>query len=295
MSTPARLGFVGLGIMGAPICRNIAQNTACTMAAYDLDPASVERLGDYGVTAAASLAELARAADIIFLSLPGGREVEQVIAGKDGLLAHGADGQIVVDMSTCPVDTARRMAAELTARRRHFADAPVARTRQAAEDGTLSIMVGCTDDVLPKIRPYLAAAAADVTHCGGVGAGQCVKLMNNMVLFQTVIALAEALAIAERSGVAPDRLAETLAKGSADSFALRNHGLKSMVPGIYPEDAFATDYALKDIEYALELAADCGIEASGAELARAILERSSKAGHGAAYFPALRKLIAETG
>ena len=89
--------------------------------------------------------------------------------------------------------------------------------------------------------------ASEVTHCGAAGAGQAVKILNNMVLFQTVVALAEALAIARAQGVDGKVLFETLTKGSADSFALRNHGMKAMLPGVFPERAFSTEYALKDL------------------------------------------------
>ena len=102
--------------------------------------------------------------------------------------------------------------------------------------------------------------ATDVTHCGEVGAGQVTKILNNMVLFETVNALAEAVAVAKHNGVDPKLLLDTLSKGSADSFALRNHGLKAIVPGVFPERAFSTEYALKDLSYALELARDAGLQ-----------------------------------
>jgi hypothetical protein len=132
---------------------------------------------------------------------------------------------------------------------------------------------------------------SDVTHCGGPGAGQLAKLMNNMVLAQNVVALAEALAVAKAAGVDPAVLFDALAKGSADSFALRNHGMKALLPGEFPERAFSTAYMLKDVGYALELAAECGLALSGAENARALLERALAAGFGAEYFPALAKVV----
>jgi 3-hydroxyisobutyrate dehydrogenase-like beta-hydroxyacid dehydrogenase len=132
---------------------------------------------------------------------------------------------------------------------------------------------------------------SDVSHCGAPGAGQLAKLMNNMVLAQNVVALAEALAVAKAAGVEPSVLFEVLAKGSADSFALRNHGMKALLPGAFPERAFSAEYMLKDVGYALELAAGCGLQLSGAENARTLLERTIAAGFGAEYFPALAKLV----
>ena len=115
--------------------------------------------------------------------------------------------------------------------------------------------------MVARLRPYLACFASDISHCGGIGAGQVAKLMNNMVLFQTVAAIAEAMAIGSKAGVDETLLLQALSNGSADSFALRNHGMKAMLPRNFPADAFSTGYALKDIGYALDLAEQSGIEA----------------------------------
>src|SRR5438094_555980 len=135
----------------------------------------------------------------------------------------------------------------------------------------------------------IAASAADVTLCGEVGAGQVTKILNNMVLFETVNALAEAVAVAKHNGVDPKLLLDTLSKGSADSFALRNHGMKAIVPGNFPERAFSTEYALKDSSYALELADDAGIKIRGAELMVKVLQEAIDAGSGDADFPVIAK------
>jgi 3-hydroxyisobutyrate dehydrogenase len=282
------LGFVGLGVMGEPMCRNLAAKSGAPVTALDVDPAPLQRLAADGVHAAQSIEALARQAAIVFLSLPGGPEV---VAVCDALVPHLRAGACVVDLSTAPVSLARDLAARCTARGVEFADAPVARTREAATKGTLSIMVGAPTATFERIRPLLACMGSDVSHCGGPGAGQLAKLMNNMVLAQNVVALAEALAVAKASGVDARVLFEVLARGSADSFALRNHGMKALLPGEFPERAFSTEYMLKDVGYALELAAKCGLDLSGAENARALLEKTIAAGFGAEYFPALAKVI----
>lgn len=291
MTEKTQLGFIGLGVMGEPICRNMTNADLGSMTVFDLADGPLTRLEADGASRAKSVAEVAKSARIIFLSLPGGPEVESIILGKDGLLKNGRKGQIIVDMSTCPVAIARKAAAALEQKGMIFADAPVARTRQAAIDGTLSIMVGSDEETFETIRPYLAAAATDITRCGGVGTGQVVKLLNNMLLVQSVVALAEALTIGERAGVDRELLVETLSKGSADSFALRNHVKKAMLPRNFPVGAFGTDYATKDIAYALELAADAGVTSPAGELAKTMLEKTSAAGYGAEYFPVLLKLI----
>ena len=172
-----------------------------------------------------------------------------------------------------------------------YADAPVARTRQAAEDGTLSVMVGADAATFAAIRPHLACFASEITHCGAVGAGQIAKIMNNMVLIQTVVALGEALAVARRAGMDGKVLFETLTRGSADSFALRNHGLKAIIPDAFPERAFSAAYALKDLRYALDLAREAGLDLASARRAEQLLEEAIAAGWGDLYWPVLSRVI----
>jgi 3-hydroxyisobutyrate dehydrogenase-like beta-hydroxyacid dehydrogenase len=286
------LGFIGLGVMGEPICRNIATKSKLRTLAYDTSAAPLARLAAAGVMAADGVATLAREADTIFLSLPGGREVEAVMAGAGGILSHAREGQTIVDLSTTPVALTRQLAGRAQALGVAYADAPVARTRAAAQQGTLSIMVGASAPLFAALRPLLAHAASEVTHCGEVGCGQIVKIMNNMILAQSVIALSEALAIGAASGIDGRVLFETLTKGSADSFALRNHGLKAIVPGDFPLAAFSTAYMMKDLDCALALAAEAGVAAQGAGLARDLLQRAFDAGYQDEYFPVVSRVIA---
>jgi len=198
-----------------------------------------------------------------------------------------------VDMSTAPVALARELGQAFAARGVDFADAPVARTAQAARDGTLSIMVGGETAVFARLRPYLACMGTEITHCGAVGAGQAVKLMNNMVVAQTVVALAEALAVARASGaVDPRVLFETLTKGSADSFVLRNHGMKSLLPDTHPtQGAFPTSYIIKDLSYALALAESAGLTLEQATATRRLMERTVEAGYRDSYYTAVIRTI----
>ena len=286
------VGFIGLGVMGEPMCGHLASIGGRGVVGFDVDAAPLARLAKSGVAAAASVTEVAERADLIVLCLPGANQLEAVATGDGGLLSHCRAGATVVDTGTSPVALSRALAERLAGRGIDYADAPVARGRQAAQQGTLSTMVGATRAVLDRIRPFLECYATDVTHCGDVGAGQVVKLMNNMVLFQNVTALAEALAIGRRAGVDGEVLFECLAKGSGDSFALGDHGMKSMLPGEFPERAFSTDYALKDLAYALALAGEAGIEAPGARVTERVLEASRAAGHAKEYFPAIIGVVA---
>jgi 3-hydroxyisobutyrate dehydrogenase len=290
MAAYRTIGFIGLGVMGEPICRNLVRKSGAAVVAFDLAPQPLARLREEGAAVAASVAQVIGSSDIVFLCLPSAKHVRSVFQG-DGILRNIREGQVVVDLGTSAVNQTRDFAGQLQAKGAAWADAPIARTRQAAQDGTLSVMVGASAELYAAIEPLIRCFATDVTHCGDVGAGQVTKILNNMVLFQTVNALAEAVAVARRSGVDPALLLDTLSKGSADSFALRNHGLKAIVPGNFPERAFSTEYALKDLSYALELADDAGIKIRGAELIGKVLQKAVDAGSGAAYFSVIAKHI----
>jgi 3-hydroxyisobutyrate dehydrogenase-like beta-hydroxyacid dehydrogenase len=290
-----QLAFIGLGVMGEPMCRNLATRSGLPVSAFDLDRAPLQRLAAHGVQAAADVATLVAHCDVLLLSLPSGEVVQQVCEGAGGLLALLRAGQIVIDLGTSPVALTRDLAARCAARGAHFIDAPVARTRAAAEAGTLSVMVGAEPALFERVRPLLATMASDITLCGPVGAGQVVKTLNNMVLFETVAALAEARAIAERAGVDATLLFEAFSKGSADSFALRNHGMKAMLPGHYPERAFSVSYARKDLAYALQLAQGAGVDAPGARCTDALYQRAEAAGWGELYHPVVSRVLSVGG
>lgn len=280
MASPSPLGFIGLGVMGEPMCRNLARKSGRAVVAWDLRPEIPRRLAADGIAAARCLEELAAQAEIVFLSLPGEQEIRAVLPR----IKHC----VVVDCSTAPVALAR----ELSHQVKDFADAPVARTRQAAIDGTLSIMVGASDSLFARIEPFLRCMASDVTHCGPPGAGQAVKLLNNLVLSITVTALAEALAVAKASGaVDPRMLFETLMKGSADSFALRNHGMKALLPETHPEKAFPVTYMMKDVAYALELARSAGLRLPAGETVLELLKETRELGLGEAYHTAVIEAV----
>ena len=285
------IGFVGVGVMGEPICRNLATKSGEPVLAFDRRREPLERLAAHGVTAATDVREIAQRCDVVFLSLPGGDEVKEVCVGPAGLLALLPPATYVVDLSTAPVALARELQGRFAARGIRFLDAPVARTRAAAEQGTLSVMVGAAEADYDHVRPLLQCFATDVARCGGPGAGQALKIVNNMLLFQNVAALAEALALVRRLGLDPRLALEVLSKGSGDSFALRNHAMKAMLPDEYPQRAFPVSYALKDIGYALELGELAGVPLTGAANARALLERAVAAGHAEEYFPVIAKLL----
>lgn len=292
--TTHSIGFIGLGVMGEPMCRNLARKSGRTVHAHDLDTTVLQRLAADGVTSASSAAAVMKSADTVFLSLPSGEIVHQLAHQPDGLLAHARSGQVVVDLSTSPVDSTRALAKAFADLGATFIDAPVARTRAAAEAGTLSVMVGADAATFERVKPLIATFATDIALCGPVGCGQVVKILNNMVLFETVVALAEAKAIGERAGVDPTLLFDTLSKGSADSFALRSHGMKAMLPGDFPERAFSVRYARKDLAYALKLAQETGVDARSARIVDEWYQAAIDAGLGDQYHPVVSRLLGGT-
>lgn len=286
--TQQTIGFIGLGVMGGPMCRNIATKHSGRVLAQDLSVDALAALGDTKAEPADILA-IAATCDVICLSLPGGPQVEAVAASlKAAGLRRGA---VVVDLSTTPVASARKVAALLAEAGIDFADAPVARTREAAQRGELAIMVGAAEPVFNRIAPILRYMATDITRGGEVGAGQILKLVNNMLLFENVVSIAEMMVLAERGGVAPEVLIEAVSKGSGDSFALRNHALKSMLPRHFPDRAFAPEYVLKDIGYVFDLADETGVPLRAAEAARDYYRRAIEEGLGGQYFPGVIRVV----
>jgi 3-hydroxyisobutyrate dehydrogenase-like beta-hydroxyacid dehydrogenase len=285
------IGFIGLGVMGEPMCHNLHKKSGRAVIAYDIDPAPLERAREAKLAVADSLEDIAKNCGTIFISMPSGVQLAEVCAG---LKPHMKSGQTIVDTTTAPVALTKELAGEFEALGIDYADAPVARTRQAARDGTLAVMVGAQEEVFARIQPLIACYGNDITHCGPVGSGQVVKILNNMIVAETVNAVAEALTIGRRAGLDGALLLETLSKGSADSFVLRNHGLKAMLPGIFPLRAFSVNYMIKDIKYALDLAEETGVEVKAARTTNEILEEAAKGPLAAAYFPALLAVIDPT-
>ena len=291
MSNPPTLGFIGLGVMGGPMCQNLARKSGSQVVAFDMNEEALRAVTEAGAVAAETVAAVTQRSEVVILCLPGEPQVREVCEGPSGILASCRAGQTIVDSTTSPVTLSRELAAKFAKKGVAFADAPVARGRQAAIDGTLSITVGGSAEVYSRIEPLLMCMATDVTHCGDVGAGHAVKLMNNMVLTQNVIALCEALAVARKAGFDGAMLFNALSKGSADSFALRSHGMKAILPGVFPEKSFSTRYMLKDLSYAIDLAEANGVKLHGAKLAQQLLQETAEMGFGDVYFPAVMNLI----
>jgi len=278
--------------MGEPMARNVLKR-GFALVVHDLRSEPVAGLVAAGAQSAGSPRDVAAASDVLITMLPGRDEMMSVYLGSQGVTEGARTGLIVIDMSTVPPMTTRHVASELGKRGVQMLDAPVARTREAAVAGTLSIMVGGDKALYETCRPILEAMGSEVSYCGELGTGEVVKLVNNMLLFANIAALAEALVMGVKAGVAPATLVETLSKGSSDSFALRNHVAKSVLRGDFSEGRFSVDYALKDLRYAMEVAESLSVPMPQAAVTRQLYTFAKAHGLSRKYYPAVFKVIEE--
>ncbi|SPA33155.1 Beta-hydroxyacid dehydrogenase, 3-hydroxyisobutyrate dehydrogenase [Cupriavidus taiwanensis] len=288
-----RLGFIGLGVMGAPMCANLTRKAGVPVIGFDADPARTAIAAEAGALVAGSVAQVAGQADVVFLCLADGAATEAVgNTVLDGWHTSGRRGMLV-DMGTTSIHVTRRLAARAHATGQRFADAPVARMPEAAALGTLSIMVGGCATTVADLTPWLRCMGTDITHCGPAGTGQVVKILHNSFLFETVHALAEALAVARRHGVAGEVLFDAMELGSANCNAVRVQGRQALLPGDYPAGRFPARYALKDVSLALELAETVQVDAVVGRHTAELLRKACEAGAADRYYPVLYTLIGD--
>lgn len=287
------VGFIGLGVMGEHMCRNLLAKIDLPGYIHDLNRDAVARQTGANARPCDSVRQVAEQSDIVFLSLPSIAQVEEVCLGDGGLLSGERKPSYIVDMSTSDVTRTRELARKLADAGVRFVDAPVARMVEAARAGTLLIMVGApTEEDFTVVRPLLECMGKDVVHCGDIGCGQIVKIGNNMVLMMNVAALAEALLVCESAGVDGKKLFDVLSIGSASSEALRNAGVNSMAPRVFPPNRFSAAYALKDVTLAADLAAEGGVDARILERTRALLQATVDAGNANDYYAMMMNHVA---
>jgi 3-hydroxyisobutyrate dehydrogenase-like beta-hydroxyacid dehydrogenase len=247
MSASTTIGFIGLGNMGVGFTRRLA---ACghRVVGYDIDPARVQAAAAWGVVAAASPAEVARAADLILVCVISTDAVEAVVLGESGVASIGqVEGKVLVDHSTTDLDTTRRIAAELERRSGiAFVDAPCSGGPGAAELGRLAIMAGGDEAAIEKVRPAMEQVAARFTRMGPVGAGQATKLVNQTLVLSNYAVIAEAVNLGRKLGIDVSRIAHALGTGYAGS-KLLDDLLPRMVEHDFAPRGFARQ-VLKDLE-----------------------------------------------
>lgn len=285
------IGFIGLGVMGNSMSKNLLKNKKWSVIVKDLNQSKEEDLQNHGAIIASDIKEVFDKSDVIITCLPGGGYVNEMYFGKQDMISVIKPNKYIVDMSTSQPDLMVKLNINIKKKNSFFADAPIAKTRQAAIDGTLAIMVGSDLNTYKHLLPVFNLIGEDIMHCGDVGSGQLTKIMNNMILFETVVALSEAANIAEKYGMSVEKLFNNITKCSGDSFALKNHGLKSIAKDNFPSPAFSSEYALKDLSYALELGNKLKVKLPGAETAERLLQTSIERGDKELYFPVIKKYL----
>ncbi len=250
-----RVGYIGLGIMGRGMAANLLK-AGFDLTVWNRTPARADELVAAGATLAASPAELAARCDVIFSCVSDTPDVLEVLLGEQGAINGARPGALFVDMSTISPQGARDIAAALAAKGARFLDAPVSGGSEGAAKGTLSIMVGGADDDVARAMPFFQAMGKTITHVGAVGDGQSVKLVNQILVVGTMLAVSEALVFAQASGV---DLAKTLAAvtgGAAGSWMLANRGPQCLARDWRP--GFTIDLQQKDLRLVLQAADQVG-------------------------------------
>jgi 3-hydroxyisobutyrate dehydrogenase-like beta-hydroxyacid dehydrogenase len=286
MSKP-RIGFVGVGLMGHGIARNLVTKGYPLALRVHRNRAPAEDLLAAGATEAASHAELARSADIVILCVTGAPQVEEVVLGPDGVASGARKGLIVVDTSTSEPATTARMRETLAARGVRFVDAPLARTPVEAEQGRLNIMVGADDATFEELRPMFAAFCENIVHAGPAGHGIVLKLINNFIAQAICTATAEACTAAAKAGLSLAKLHQVISAGAVNS------GLFQMIVGRMLESGdltglkFTLSNAAKDLRYYTHFTESMMLPSTIGEAVHQSLVTANALGFGDKYVPSL--------
>jgi 3-hydroxyisobutyrate dehydrogenase len=266
MSDMPALGFIGLGLMGLPMALRLRE-AGHAVGVWNRSAAKADAARRAGASVAASPAEVARSAEIVFLCLTDSAAVEQVVFGSDGLAAAPGDGRIVVDFSSIAPAATRDIAARLEAANgMRWIDAPVSGGTKGAAEGTLAVMAGGAQADFERVRPCVLAMAQRFTLMGPLGAGQTTKLCNQVIVGSAMCVLAEATRLAVNAGIDPLLLPQALAGGFADSKPLQLF-VPRMAQAIHEPPLGHTHTMLKDLDTVVELARETGTPVPMAALA----------------------------
>ena len=274
----SKVGFIGVGTMGAPMARNVAKG-GHRVKAFDLDKAAVERLADAGIEPAASAVEAARDADVVITMLPNSSHVEKAAFGEGGFAEVLARDALYIDMSTIAPATTDAIAARMAERGIAMVDAPVGRQQSHAVAGKLLIMAGGAPEHVERARPILSLMGDTIIHCGKVGMGSRMKIVNNYMSIALNSLAAEALVLAERSGLDPDLAREVmLGTVAGQGHFGTTYPAKVLKGDLAP--GFMIDLAMKDLRLALELAASLNAPVDTGIAASASYEQAQSQGRG---------------
>jgi len=285
----SKIGFIGIGNMGAPMARNLIK-AGHSVTAFDLSEAALSAIAKDGVDIASSVENAVSGADAVLTMLPAGTHVRDVYFGK--LFDHAAQQALLIDCSTIDVDTARAVHGAAVAKGFAMVDAPVSGGVGGAAAGTLTFMVGGDDAAFSRAKPLLEVMGKTIVHCGGAGNGQAAKICNNMMLGIQMSSVAEAFVLADKLGLDAQKLFDVASTASGQCWSLTTY---CPVPGPVPtspanrnyEPGFATALMLKDMNLALAAAKSAGVDVQVAEKATALYAAFAEAGGNAKDFSGL--------
>jgi 3-hydroxyisobutyrate dehydrogenase-like beta-hydroxyacid dehydrogenase len=252
-----KVGYIGVGNMGGPMCRNLIKKSNHQVTVFDLNAAALKTCTDLGATGAKSVAEVTKGADVVMTSLPMPKDVETVTLGDNGILANLKAGQTYIDLSTNAPSMVKKIGAAMAAKGIHMLDAPVSGGTTGAEAATIAIMVGGDKKVFDDALPVLQSFSAKVIHMGPLGTGTVAKLVNNMMAFCNAAAAAEGMMLGVTAGLDPKKLIEVIAGSSGNSNAFKSFSERSLSGEFSP--SFALNLAYKDLHLALELGDELGV------------------------------------
>lgn len=270
-----KIGFIGLGFMGRPMCRNLMKAGGQLIVTNRSEPPRTE-MQQEGATSVESPADVARQADIIIIIVSDTPAVESVLRGPEGVLKAVKPGSLIIDMGTTLMPATKSFARQAEESRCFYVDAPVSGGTIGAEAGNLTIMAGGSEQAFAMALPILQVMGERITHVGSVGAGQVAKAANQVIVGLNIGAVAEALALAKAAGVDPGKVREALKGGFADSRILEVHGQR-MVSGSFEPGAKST-IQRKDMHQAIELAAELDLEMPATTLSRSLYDRLIESG-----------------
>jgi 2-hydroxy-3-oxopropionate reductase len=284
------LGFIGLGVMGGPMARNLIK-AGYAVAGFDTDRARLGQFAATGGKAGASPAEVGRAGEIVFLSLPTGDVVREVVTGANGLAAAMKSGTVIVDLSTTEAKVAQDAAAACRVSGIVFLDAPVSGGEQGAIDATLSIMVGGDAAAFVRCKPILSVMGRSVVHMGSSGMGQAAKLINNLIVAAGFAAVCEGWALAAKAGLEPATLHEAIKGGWAGSRVMEETIPRLLQRNFVPGGT--VDIMTKDVGYALNMARTLNMPVPVTALVHELFRMAKAQGKGPKAQPVLITLWEE--
>lgn len=286
-----QIGFIGIGVMGRPMTLNLLKaGQHVTIFARHPEKAEVQEVLQAGAKQAPSPRAVAMVSDMVITMLPNSPEVEEVVVGEQGILAGARKGLVIIDMSTIAPAISRKLGELATTKGAHFLDAPVSGGSQGAINGTLSIMVGGEQEILEQARPVLEAMGKNIFYVGPQGAGEVVKLVNNILAGAIAAAIAESFVLGVKAGADVDTMAKIIGVSTGGSWQLANQFPVRAFKGNF-QPGFMTDLLHKDLGLALELAAENSIPMPVAALTRQMYEMARASGYGREDYTSVIKVL----